>query len=434
MPEETPLSEEEALIRTLVRKYESRLRQALKKQPQTLEQIEDTAEHVGNQSKRDIEQQLITEQGTGECGQQTACACGKPARYIGDNAKRWVTRHAELCVERAYYYCRACAKGFCPLDARLGLVGEYSPAVVALSARFAAYLPPRAAARELHDVCGIALSPNTLARHARQVGQVLQADWEQAEAAWEAHPDKEVEARPKQLQMTLDGVMVHVAGAWQEVKLGCAYTRQEESGVEQARYSATLSKSAVFGKRFAVLGHLAGAAHCRKVGIVADGAEWIWAEVGKYYPTQVQILDYYHGSAHLWEVAHLRFGHGSDAAKVWMARQQKRLLADGIETVIADVAAWEATTLLQQEGQRRVLVYLRTHARRMRYETFGKQGYHIGSGVIEAGCKAVVQARLKGPGMRWSAAGAEAILQLRCAVCSTERPNFRLLARQALAA
>jgi hypothetical protein len=70
----------------------------------------------------------------------------------------------------------------------------------------------------------------------------------------------------------------------------------------------------------------------------------------------------------------------------------------------------------------------------MRYQTFREQGYHIGSGVAEAGCKAVVQARLKGPGMRWTGAGAEAMLHLRCAVCSTERPDFRGLARQMLAA
>ena len=434
MPEDPPTPDQDVLIQNLVRTYELRLRQALAQRPHTLEQIEDTAEQIGNQSKRDIQQQIIEEEGTGNSGKQATCACGKPARYVADYRKRWVSRHGSFWIERAYYYCRACGKGFCPLDVRLGLCGEYSPAVVALSARFAGYLPPRAAARELKEVCRITLAANTLAHHAHQVGQVLQADWQAEEAALWANADKEVDARPKQLQMTLDGVMVHVDGEWHEVKLGCAYTRSKESGVEWARYSATLSKSSVFGKRFRVLGHLSGADTCGQVGIVADGAEWIWQEVGKYYPTRVQILDYYHGSDHLWEVAHLRFGAGSEEAKAWMQRQQTRLLADGIAMVIADIAAWEAQTSLQQEGKRKVLAYLRTHAARMRYATFRQQGYHIGSGVIEAGCKAVVQARLKGPGMRWTSAGAEAILHLRCAVCSTERPNFRALARQALAA
>jgi hypothetical protein len=117
-----------------------------------------------------------------------------------------------------------------------------------------------------------------------------------------------------------------------------------------------------------------------------------------------------------------------------MGRQQERLLSDQVGKVIGEVEDWKANTELQREGQRRVLGYLHTHARRMRYQTFREQGYHIGSGVTEAGCKAVVQARLKGPGMRWKRAGAEAMLHLRCAVCSSDQPDFRQVARQTLAA
>ena len=38
----------------------------------------------------------------------------------------------------------------------------------------------------------------------------------------------------------------------------------------------------------------------------------------------------------------------------------------------------------------------------------------VGSGVVEAGCKTVVGARLKLSGMRWSTNGATAITTLRC--------------------
>ncbi len=433
--EESRTPEEEALIQKLLAQYEVQLRRALKKKPTTLEQIEDTAEEVGNQVKRDIEEQVIRKQGTGDQGPKATCACGQFARYVSDYPKRWVTRHGEFHIDRAYYYCRACGTGFCPVDARLGLTsGEYSPAVVALSARFAGYLPPRAAVRELAEVCGLHLSATTVRKQAQQMGMALQEAWQAEETAFFADPDKEVKARPAQLHLTGDGVMVHVDGAWHEAKLGCAYRRGCLGGVESVRYTATLAKSTQFGKRFRVLGHVCGADQCRRVGVVADGAEWIWQEVGKYYPRRVQILDYYHACQHLWEVAHAAFGEGSEAAEAWMDQQQKRLLADGVAQVIRAVGSWEPATEIGQDVQRRVLAYLRTHERRMQYRTFREQGYHIGSGVAEAGCKAVVQARLKGPGMRWSQAGAEAMLHLRCAVCSTDRPNFRGLARQMLAA
>jgi hypothetical protein len=435
MVPDNPTPDEEALIQELLKKYETCLRRALRQRPRTLEQLEETAEQVGNEVKRDIEAEVLQEEGSGDCGTQTACACGALARYVADYTRRFVTRHSVLMLERAYYYCRSCRKGFCPLDVRLQLgKGEYSAAVVALSARFAGYLPPRAAARELEEVCGIRLCANTLAHHARLLGVALQDHWQQEETAFFANPDKQVLVRPRQLQLSLDGVMVHVDGAWHEAKLGVAYTRGERGGVQSARYSATLDNSTAFGKRFRVLGHLEGADNCTKVGVVADGSDWIWQEVGKYYAGRVQILDYFHASQHLWKVAFVRFGEGSQEAVTWVQSQQLALLADNVGAVVEHIAIWEAPSRLASEIKRQVLTYLRTHSRRLRYQTFHLAGYHIGSGVVEAGCKAVVQARMKGPGMRWKRAGAEAILHLRCAVCSTERPHFRRLARYALAA
>jgi len=41
-------------------------------------------------------------------------------------------------------------------------------------------------------------------------------------------------------------------------------------------------------------------------------------------------------------------------------------------------------------------------------------GMFIGSGVVEAGCKAVIGQRLKLSGMRWTLPGAASIATLRC--------------------
>ena len=75
----------------------------------------------------------------------------------------------------------------------------------------------------------------------------------------------------------------------------------------------------------------------------------------------------------------------------------------------------------RQETARREIAYFTTHIERTRYGYFRSQGYFIGSGVIEAGCKAVVGRRLKQSGMFWGEAGAENILQLRCLLKS---PHF----------
>ena len=50
----------------------------------------------------------------------------------------------------------------------------------------------------------------------------------------------------------------------------------------------------------------------------------------------------------------------------------------------------------------------------MHYPAFRAQGLFVGSGVVEAGCKTVIGARLKRSGMFWTVHGANAIIALRC--------------------
>ena len=58
--------------------------------------------------------------------------------------------------------------------------------------------------------------------------------------------------------------------------------------------------------------------------------------------------------------------------------------------------------------------YFERNAERMRYPAFRSQGLFVGSGVIEAGCKEVIAARLKRSGMFWTVRGANATIALRC--------------------
>ena len=58
--------------------------------------------------------------------------------------------------------------------------------------------------------------------------------------------------------------------------------------------------------------------------------------------------------------------------------------------------------------------YFTANASRMRYPEFREKGFFVGSGVIEAGYKSVVGARLKRSGMFWTVRGANAIIALRC--------------------
>ena len=293
--------------------------------------------------------------------------------------------------------------------------------VCALLTRFASYLPFATAAKELEAVCGLQLSASTIRSYAQSVGRQLETQWHQQEQRLREQKASASCVRPSQLHLSM--------------KLACAYQVGKKGGVERAGYCASLDCSQKFGPRMRALAHAEGAHNCAKTAVVADGGTWIWQEVGKYFPRSTQILDYYHVTEHLWEVARARFGETKalekQAALAWMVEQKERLLSNQVGCVIADVESWTASTETAQEVQRRELGYLRVHRERMQYQTWRRQGYHIGSGVMEAGCKNVVQGRFKGVGMRWSPAGAQAMLQVRAAWCSSEQVDFAQVARRA---
>ena len=78
----------------------------------------------------------------------------------------------------------------------------------------------------------------------------------------------------------------------------------------------------------------------------------------------------------------------------------------------------EGLTYLRRKHPRiekvaKVLAYFKKNKARMRYAEWKREGFMIGSGVVEAACKTLVAQRLKLSGMRWGAHGAQAILTMR---------------------
>jgi hypothetical protein len=73
---------------------------------------------------------------------------------------------------------------------------------------------------------------------------------------------------------------------------------------------------------------------------------------------------------------------------------------------------------------RKCFQYLHRNRQRMSYPKFEAEALCVGSGVVETGCKVVVSTRLKRAGMRWTAAGSNAILALRCSKLSGRFQDF----------
>jgi hypothetical protein len=66
------------------------------------------------------------------------------------------------------------------------------------------------------------------------------------------------------------------------------------------------------------------------------------------------------------------------------------------------------------------LTYLQKREAHMQYPSYQEVGWPIGSGSVESANKLVVEARLKGAGMRWGRHNVNPMLILRNAVCNRE--------------
>jgi len=73
---------------------------------------------------------------------------------------------------------------------------------------------------------------------------------------------------------------------------------------------------------------------------------------------------------------------------------------------------------INREEVREHLSYLRKRLALMRYPLFRRAGWPIGSGMVERANKLVVEARLKGSGMRWERTNVNPMLALRNGVCT----------------
>ena len=147
--------------------------------------------------------------------------------------------------------------------------------------------------------------------------------------------------------------------------------------------------------------------------ILGDGATWIW-NLGKlHFPRATHIVDLYHAREHLFDLAKLLAPVLGDDRASWLA-ERKDELDDSDTPAILAAARQLDVPVNKTKDLDTALGYFETNAARMAYKTFRAAGHFVGSGAVEAGCKAVVGQRLKLSGMRWSVQGATGIATLRC--------------------
>ncbi len=113
-----------------------------------------------------------------------------------------------------------------------------------------------------------------------------------------------------------------------------------------------------------------------------------------------------------------------DQKQDWLAARLEDLDYGDIDGICAAARAYPLVGVKKDELDT-ALGYFENNAPRMRYKWFRSRGLFVGSGAVEAGCKAVIGQRLKLSGMRWTVASADAIIALRCREASSQREEIR---------
>ena len=360
-------------------------------------------------------------------------------RNAGNHGKRIVTLFGELPeIRRTYYWNEDSHSGHYPFDDRLGLVGRYTPAAADDMARCAVSHPYKDAAEAFSRCHAFKVSPDTI----REIVGML---YDESSAFAKGSGGGERDACDEKAGIVCvmaDGTGMPMRreclkGAkgkdgrarTREVKAGAIFVASKTKDNEPHRdldtttYVATTHRREKFGKYLRSEFDRRFSREPDTVLYITDGGKWLHSIHESEFPFAVEILDVYHAVEHL---KPLLAGLGiKENSKEWKYRHHywsECIKAGKVQNVLDYI--WKNMRARLGKDAMREYKYYRSNAGRMKYDEYRANGWFIGSGVIESGCKTVIGQRFKQSGMIWSLKGAKALLPLRTLYKSNRLEQF----------
>ena len=337
-------------------------------------------------------------------------------RHKGRKSHDFVTRQGNISLQGIYYHC-GCSNSK-SVNILVSAGRKYSRAADELIVRYAGSHSYQQARGYLRKDFHINLSSETLRMRISEIsGQIRQhRNSGQNIDKWENMANEK-------LYGYADGVLINVRQeGWKECKL----LRYENEFGTQLSHRALLGSIKDFGllaRREAI--HI-GASDAEEVVFLMDGAEGFHHHIKRNLPSARQVVDYWHVCQHIGECATEIYGRDNADGHRWRRKYCHVLREDGPRKLLASlrISRSHAKTDASAKALMELINFLARRIDRIDYPTLLEQGYRVDSGPIESSCKKVVQARMKGPGMRWSRKGASAMLEIRCALYSNIWENL----------
>jgi hypothetical protein len=311
----------------------------------------------------------------------------------------------------------------CPIRECWGLSPhqQLSPALEDKLAYFATVTGSYEAAAKLSAKVGCPVEDSTIQVLVQRLGAKAEA---QTQVRLEMTPvEKHPVRAPTPLAvLRVDGFQVRFRGPgwgkkktaqarveWHEMKLGVFYRHEQVVDGERGQLLEKVlvgwqGEGLELGRRLHWEALRGGLGRAREVLAVADGAPWIWNVVTDRWSNAHQLLDFYHASQHLWTVGETLHPQDEGARRTWVETRLHRLRHGKEQAVLRELAALPRRRGAAGKAIRREQNYFAEHAERMHYQAVADQGWPIGSGTAESGCRSR-QCRRKRPGQFWTRPG-----------------------------
>ncbi len=288
--------------------------------------------------------------------------------------------------------------------------------------RLASWMPFEQARELLQELVGIQVSKATARRATVQAGEAALAVCEAEVERLKQEVPQAPGGADKQL-LSADGAFVHlVGGEWVEVKtLVIGEVTRNKRGEVCTRQISSFSRLAdaeCFAEAALVETQRRGLERAAEVCAVQDGAEWLQGLVDYHRADAVRMLDFAHAASAVSDIGEAVRTAGGRLPPKWLDGVLHRLKHQGPHRVLAHLARVGAR--YPSPASQEKLTYMQKREAHMQYPTYQAAGWPIGSGSVESANKRVVEARLKGAGMRWGRQNVNPMLVLRNAVCNQQ--------------
>lgn len=335
-----------------------------------------------------------------------------------------MTALGPITLRRTYRVCPLCREGQFPIDDVLGLGGSLTPRARRLVCLTGTQYSFDRAEHVLGELTGWSVDSETIRQFCHAEAHKLSRN-----RIERLNTAESFEAATGDWELQIDAGKVNTKTGWRDVKVAVFAVRERAEECTSLDHEqrdlpkpsartviASIETAELFGERCRIEADRLKLPGTEKLSVLGDGAEWIWNIADQRFAGAAQVLDVFHATEYLADLARSSHGEDAAAAREWTGEAQTALLADGWAGVCAFIHAAADRVPDRpalETAYPKVANYLAGHQNRLGYAVRLRQGQAIGSGMIEGTIKQMVGQRLKQTGARWRADHVGPLVELR---------------------